>query len=111
MDSAERDFDLAMREIYAEAKRPPCNYNASYFLQMLNEHGGLGTARRLLAAPQVSDGFTQLYLRSRLDLTVERNVLRPKFRGLFTAVELETATARLKDLGYKVDGKDEFVKL
>jgi hypothetical protein len=51
---------------------------------MLAELGPLETARKLLNAPAVSDGFSNLWDRGRLDLTVEALVLRPEFAPLFT---------------------------
>ena len=68
---------------------------------MLSEYGGLGTAHRLLASPEVASGFTALYERGRLDLTVEVLVLKPEFVGLFTDEEVETARQRLAQLGYR----------
>ena len=41
--------------------------NATRFLQMVSEIGSFEAARRLLAAPAVSDGFTALWERGRLD--------------------------------------------
>lgn len=43
------EFERAMRRIYERAKTE-AGYNATYYLSMLAEHGGLGTAKRLLAA-------------------------------------------------------------
>jgi hypothetical protein len=65
-------------------RKDEAGYPAAYFLGMLAEHGGLETARRLLAATTILDGFTALWERKRLDLTVEALVLRPEFQGLST---------------------------
>jgi hypothetical protein len=92
-------FELAMRDVYIRA-RDEANYNAGYFLNMLSTYGGLETARRLLASPEMSSGFTALYERGRLDLTVEALVTQPQFAHLFTEAELETARQRLRQLGY-----------
>src|SRR5215207_1381990 len=94
MNDLERIFHRAMIEIYEKAKRD-AGYNATRFLQMVSELGGLGAARRLLAAPAVSDGFTALWERGRLDLTVETLVLSEQYRQLFTEEEREGAAARL----------------
>jgi hypothetical protein len=94
------DFESAMRLLYHRAK-DEAGYPAAYFLGMLAEHGGLETARRLLAATTISDGFTALWERKRLDLTVEALVLRLEFQGLFTDQELEIARRRLEQFGYK----------
>lgn len=94
------EFDGEMLRIYqrayAEAK-----YNASRFLKMLYEHRGLGTARILLHSPTVSDGYTALWERGRLDLTVEAVIHdNPKWHPLFSAEELAICTKRLKDYHY-----------
>ena len=68
---------------------------------MLSDYGGLGTAHRLLASSEVSSGFTALYERGRLDLTVEALVLKLEFARLFTDEEVETARQRLAELGYR----------
>jgi hypothetical protein len=69
---------------------------------MLSEHGGLVTAQRLLAAPTASEGFTALWERQRLDLTVEAQVVQPRFAPLFTEEELDVARQRLIELGYRI---------
>jgi hypothetical protein len=93
------EFEAAMRSVYTRAK-DEAGYNATQFLRMLTDHGGLATAKRLLANPRVSDGFVALYERKRLDLTVEAQVLNPKFAPLFTAEELQTARNWLREFGY-----------
>ena len=96
----ESAFHEAMLEIYGRAKTE-CHYNASRFLKMVGERGGLDTARYLLHTPSLSDGFTALWECKRLDLTVEAYVLKPEWQGLFTQDELAIARKRLSDLGYK----------
>jgi len=83
-----------MIETYGKAERET-GYPATRFLRMVSELGGPGAARRLLAAPAVSDGFTALWERGRLDLTVETLVLSEQYRELFTEGEGEGAAARL----------------
>ncbi len=88
-----------MRDIYRRAKQE-ANYNATYFLHMLAEHGALDTARRLITSTTPSQGFTTLWERHRLDLTVEAHVLQSRFSDLFTVDELEAAASRLAAYGY-----------
>lgn len=92
-------FEQAMKNIYGAAKRE-ANYPANYFLGMLAELGGLGTAKKLLATQVVSDGFTTLWERGRLDLTVEALVIRLEYRELFEDEEIERARRRLDQFGY-----------
>ncbi len=87
-ENLERRFHAAMVEVYRRAKQET-GYHAGYFLQMLSERGGFATARHLLQASTVLDGFTTLWERHRLDLTVEAVVLRQEFAPLFTLQELE----------------------
>ena len=91
----EHEFELAMRDIYRRADRE-CGYRPTYFLQMLDERGGLNAAKALLAG-KPSGGFTKLYMLDRLDLSVEAVALDPKWRSLFTDDELGLARRRLKD--------------
>ena len=94
------DFDQAMFDIYHIAKKE-AGYTASIYLQMLNTRGGLSTARYLLNSAKPSDGYTALFERGRLDLTVEAMILEnPKWHELFSDEELLKARKRLADYGY-----------
>jgi hypothetical protein len=98
--SLEDQFHRDMVGIYETAKKE-LRYNASYFIQMVAEHGGLKAARKLLAASEPSSGFTVLWEHHRLDLSVESLVLRPDYYSLFTDQEREIARTRLADYGFK----------
>jgi len=93
------EFAKEMRALYDRARRE-VNYTPGYFLSMLADLGPLDTARRLLHAPAVSDGFAALWERGRLDLTVEALVIQPRFESLFNEHERETARKRLDQFGY-----------
>ena len=88
-----------MKNVYVLA-RSEADYDARLFVTMLSTLGGLGTAKRLLATTDVSSGFTVLYERGRLDLTVEALVVKPEFAILFTDHEIDIAQQRLRQLGY-----------
>jgi hypothetical protein len=93
-------FNLAMWNIYKRAKYE-AKYNATRYLQMLNEHEGLETAHILINAPTVSEGYTALWERGRLDLTVEALIWdNPEYHELFTENELRIAKKRLIDYQY-----------
>jgi len=98
----EDQFHQAMINVYETAKLE-CNYNASYFLRMVSEHGGLEAAKRLLATTEPSEGFTTLWVNRRLDLTVEAHVIKPDYQQLFTTDEIAIAEQRLIDVEYKFD--------
>jgi len=100
VSQAERQFHQAMVEIYETAKRD-LGYNATRFLQMISEHGGLAAARQLLWTDQPSDGFTTLWSHHRLDLTVEAHVLKDEYASLFTDVDREQARQRLELYGWR----------
>lgn len=89
-----------MRRLYDRAQHE-ANYTAGYFLSMLASLGPIGTARKLLTAPSVSDGFAALWERGRLDLTVEALVTKPRFAALFSEEELDAARRRLDQFGYQ----------
>ena len=99
MCDLENRFHAAMLQIYERAKEQ-CDYNANYFLQSVNEHGGVATAHSLLAQPGVSEGFTRLWECGCLHITLECLVLHPKYRKLFTKQELAVAHKRLTDCGF-----------
>jgi len=93
-------FRAEMFEIYRRA-RSEAGYNATRFLQMLEEHGGLETAKILLHSPKVSEGYTALWERQHLDLTVEAVIHdNPKWHSLFTEDELAICVRRLTDYQY-----------
>jgi hypothetical protein len=96
-------FDEAMHEVYRRALSE-ANYAATRFLEMLYTHRGLETACILLHAANVSDGYTALWERGRLDLTVEAVILdNAKWHPLFTAEELAICRNRLTEYRYRND--------
>jgi hypothetical protein len=93
-------FDEAMFNVYRLAKEE-AGYNATIFLGMLHDRGGLATAKALINAPKPSDGYTALYERGRLDLTVEAVVVENSvWHSLFTKDELDKSRKRLLAYGY-----------
>jgi len=94
----EARFDDAMMNVYRRALNE-CHYNAARFLQMLYAHRGLETARILLHASKVSEGYVALWERKRLDLTVESVILAAEWRCLFSELEREIARKRLAEYG------------
>jgi hypothetical protein len=93
-------FDEAMFTIYRRAKSE-AKYNATIFLGMLHTRRGLDTAKYLINSDKPSDGYTHLYERGRLDLTVEALVVEEeRWHSLFTPEELAKALKRLEQYGY-----------
>ena len=103
MQNLLKQFDAAMFDIYQRA-RSEAGYNASIFLQMLNDRRGLATAKYLINSAKPSEGYTNLFERGRLDLTVEAMVVEhDEWHSLFTEDELAKARRRLKE--YRYTGK------
>jgi len=101
MQNLTKEFDAAMFEIYRRAKSEVA-YNATIFLRMIGDRGGLETAKYLINSPKPSDGYAHLFERGRLDLTVEAMIAEnTKWHQLFTDDELNKVRRRLKDYGYK----------
>ncbi|MCZ7487174.1 phospholipase D family protein [Rhizobium rhizogenes] len=91
--SLEKEFHLAMVNVYDEAKN--IGHTATAFKQMLVQHGGLETARRLVTGP-VSETFKKFFLKGRVDLTVEALVLQERWKPLFSEDVLRAAQLRLR---------------
>ncbi|MEO5366450.1 MAG: hypothetical protein H7831_08870 [Magnetococcus sp. WYHC-3] len=77
MTEKESGFHKEMRRIYHEAKN--AGYDGKYFIRMVNEHGGLAAAKRLLSQNKVHDGLVNLFVIGRLDLSMEHLVVDPKW--------------------------------
>ena len=70
-------------------------YRPTGMLQMIENHGAIETARRLITGPP-SEGYARLAMLGRLDLAVESIVQKEPWRRLFTDEELKRARARLR---------------
>ena len=86
MTELEKRFNIAMKDIYEIAKRE-CGYNATRFIQLVAEKGGVAAAKQLINKTGGTDGFTILWQCGRLDLSVEAYVLKEEYRELFTDEE------------------------
>ena len=96
----EDEFDARMQELYQAGKRE-AKYSAPLFAELLKEHGGLEAARRFIHSPDYAPGFTKLWERKRLDLTVGAVIVaEPKWQPLFSPEELEISRKRLREYGY-----------
>jgi hypothetical protein len=103
LEKLANQFHEELLETYVEAKSR-CKYNATRFLQMLEEHGGVETARRLLSAGSaMQTGLAELWKCGRLDISVEAKVLLPKYEPLFSAELRENASHRLQQYEFDID--------
>lgn len=94
----EREFDQHLHQIGEATKKH--NYTPTYFLRMLEEHGGLETAKRLLKKSDAQQGLFTLWELGLLKESVEAAVISDKFQPLFTKEEISEARRRLEELGY-----------
>ena len=97
-------FDSAMMLIYTRA-RSEAKYTATRYLQMLNDNRGIATAQSLIRATTPSEGFTALWERKRLDLTVEALVLQHGWAPLFEEEPDLLVLARKRLAIYEYDPK------
>ena len=96
------NFEKEMYRIYREAYAK-CRHNAHIFHGMLQDHGGIVTAKRLLSQHGLQYGFEKLCEFGCPDITMESLILREPWNSLFTRKEKEVSIARLKTFGYKFD--------
>lgn len=104
MHEAELDFRGALQEAINECRR--IGYKPTGFMGMMTASSAFEAVRTLLTKRDPSEGFTTLWEKGRLDLTVEAIVLKPEWRGYFALPELETARRRLTDVGYRAPWDD-----
>lgn len=101
MNDLERKFNKDMINIYNEAKKE-LNYNATRFLQLISEKGGVRAAKHLISKEDGTSGFDTLWEMGRLDLSVEAHVLKPEYNVLFTEEERKVCRSKLEQFGYRI---------
>lgn len=97
--SLERRFNDAMHELYGRIVREAGGYTPTVFFRMIEQHGGLEAAHRLLRpdANSFAYGFDRLSQMRRTDLTMEALILSLDYKDqLFSSRELATAEERLQ---------------
>jgi hypothetical protein len=100
-DILRQEFHQAMIRVYEKALQQ-CHYNAHIFRGMVEEHGGLETARRLLHSPATQYGFEKLWECGCLNITMEYQVIQERWATLFTPEEIQIARKRLTDYGLEL---------
>ncbi len=93
-----------MFDVYKRAKKE-ANYTATRFHQMVSDLGGYDTAMQLIHDPHPSEGYTALWERGRLDLTVEAVILDSKWNALFSDEDRVAAKRRLEAYHYDFSPK------
>jgi len=94
----EDDFDRHLHQIGEATKKH--NYTPTYFIRMLEEYGGVETAKRLLQKSDAQQGLFTLWELGLLKESVEAAVISEKYHTLFTQEEISEARRRLEELGY-----------
>ena len=103
MENLKREFKNDMWESYFKTIRET-PYRPNYFREILEERGGIGTAKYLLSTEQPANGLTTLWELERLDLSMEALIVEnKKYEVLFTDTELKIAKRRLESLDYNID--------
>ena len=100
MANLEDQFHHSMIGVYENAK--DYEYFATYFKRMLDEYGGVETAKRLLAKQEIQAGLMKLWEMNLLDQSMEALVIQGRFKPLFTDDEISEARRRLEELGYDI---------
>ena len=82
------------------------NYIPTYFMQMLSDHGGVETVKRLLATSEPQTGIFELWNLGILHESMEVVICdNPRFQPLFEPAEIAEAHRRLEELNYFKKGK------
>ena len=104
MEHLKRELRERYISTYNECKK--LKYFPSAFLDMVVSNDDIvETTRKLIHKEGGTSGFTTLYEKRRLDLSVENIILEPRYRELFTEEDLQAARDRLKE--YKYDGLND----
>jgi hypothetical protein len=98
MSELEDQFNQAMIGVYENAKKH--EYFATYFKRMIDERGGVGTAKHLLEKQEIQEGLMRLWNLGLLDQSMEALVVQEQYQPLFTPAEIAEANRRLEALGY-----------
>lgn len=94
MTDDEHEFTIACKRAIAECRS--LGYVPSIWIRMVEEHGAVETARRLVMSGDLQDGLLRLLRLGRVDLTVEHAVLEERWHDLFTDKIREAARWRLE---------------
>lgn len=94
----EAEFHAAMICTYEEGTKR--GYYPTRFMELLNQYGGVKTAKKLLAKREVQVGLMTLWELDLLDSSMEAYVIKERYQALFTSEEIAEARRRLEELGY-----------
>lgn len=98
MSDARARFLDALKSAVSECRK--VGYVPKRFIYMINTTDPFDVVRSLIHAPSVSEGFTTLWEKKRLDLSCEAIILKPEWREHFSPQEIAIARKRLAELHY-----------
>ena len=93
----EEEFHHAMIGVADFANKHRFGYR---FRQMIERHGGVDAAKRLLASREIQTGLLRLYDLKALEKSMEALVLQDRFKSLLSEEEIQEAHRRLEELRY-----------
>lgn len=111
MNNLEKRFHAAMLD-FAHRSHREAGYNPTVIIDMIHKHGGVEAAKTVLHTEPVPEGYTNLWERKRLDLTVEALIHdHPEYHPLFTDEERAIARRRLEEYKYPpvIDPVEPFI--
>ena len=92
------DFETRINNAIKEMSK--IGYKPTIFMDMRTRHGTIDAIKILVHSIEIPSGFTTLWEKGRLDLSVEHIIQEDKWKDLFTEEDRLKAKKRLKDYGY-----------
>lgn len=90
----EEEFNLACEQAVRECRH--LGYSPTVWVSMMERHGAVDAAKRLLVSGDLQPGLLRLLRLSRADLTIEQAVLDERWLDLFSDQDRELAQWRLE---------------
>lgn len=99
MEQLKQELKSRYIDTYNECKK--FRYSPRAFLDMVvSDEDIIDVTRKLIHKEGGTSGFATLYENGRLDLSVEKIILEPRYRQLFDKQDLQAAYDRLSQYGY-----------
>lgn len=99
MEQLKRELRERYISTYNQCKK--FRYFPRAFLDMVVSNEDIvEVTKKLIHKEGGTSGFTTLFEKKRMDLSVEKIILEPKYRKLFTCEDLQAAYNRLKQYEY-----------
>jgi hypothetical protein len=93
MDFEER-INNAIKELFK------IGYKPRIFMDMRIEYGTIDAIKHLIHSDKASSGFTTLWKKQQLDLSVENIIQEPEWANIFTEDDRFKAIKRLKEYNF-----------